>query len=88
MEILRVLINFTENYLRSRYRTGRFSISQQYLFFKGQGNIEDGSAAEFNFHFDPEAAYMVLHELSCPITTFSWEAVLQNQYPWVCKVKD
>lgn len=49
---------------------------------EGQGNIEDGSAAEFNFHFDPEAAYMVLHELSCPITTFSWEAVLQNQYPW------
>lgn len=49
--------------------------------------MEDGSAAEFNFHFDPEAAYMVLHELSCPITTFSWEAVLQNQYPWVCKIK-
>lgn len=49
---------------------------------EGQGNIEDGSAAEFNFHFDPEAAYMVLHELSCPIITFSWEAVLQNQYPW------
>lgn len=96
MEIRRVHIIFTnlKNYPRSRYRTGRFSIASCYKHtsfiniisvFKGQGNIEDGSAAEFNFHFDPEAAYMVLHELNCPITTFSWEAVLQNQYSWVCK---
>nr|XP_022335561.1 inosine-uridine preferring nucleoside hydrolase-like isoform X3 [Crassostrea virginica]XP_022335562.1 inosine-uridine preferring nucleoside hydrolase-like isoform X3 [Crassostrea virginica]XP_022335563.1 inosine-uridine preferring nucleoside hydrolase-like isoform X3 [Crassostrea virginica] len=49
---------------------------------EGQGNIEDGSAAEFNFHCDPEAAYMVLHELSCPIIAFSWEAVLKHHYSW------
>ncbi|XP_061162563.1 nucleoside hydrolase-like [Saccostrea echinata] len=49
---------------------------------EGQGNIEDGTAAEFNFHCDPEAAYMILHELSCPLTTFSWEAVLKNTYSW------
>ena len=64
------------------------SLCSLYCEIIGQGNIEDGSAAEFNFHCDPEAAYMVLHELSCPIIAFSWEAVLKHHYSWVRIVFD
>ncbi|XP_031345202.1 uncharacterized protein LOC116172187 isoform X2 [Photinus pyralis] len=34
--------------------------------WRGQGN--ETECAEFNFHYDPEAAYMVLQKLRCPTT--------------------
>jgi hypothetical protein len=41
--------------------------------FPGVGNVT--AAAEFNFYCDPEAAYVVIHNMECPVTIFPWEAV-------------
>ncbi|KAJ8966093.1 hypothetical protein NQ317_008768 [Molorchus minor] len=38
------------------------------------GNIT--SAAEYNFYMDPEAAYIVLESLKCPIIILPWETCL------------
>ena len=38
----------------------------------GVGNVT--AAAEFNFYCDPEAAYVTIHNMNCPITIFPWEA--------------
>ncbi|GLV39241.1 uncharacterized protein CBL_06291 [Carabus blaptoides fortunei] len=43
---------------------------------KGVGNVT--SAAEFNFHIDPEAAYIVLHYSKCPITILPWEPCMDS----------
>lgn len=48
----------------------------------GKGNRSASIASEFNFGIDPEAAYMVLHEMACPIVLVSWELCLQYLYPW------
>ncbi len=39
--------------------------------YQGQGNVT--ICSEFNFHFDPEAALIVLAEFSCPIIMATWE---------------
>ncbi|XP_061188405.1 nucleoside hydrolase-like [Saccostrea echinata] len=49
---------------------------------QGKGNRSSSIASEFNFGTDPEAAYMVLHEMKCPITIVSWELCLKDVYPW------
>lgn len=45
--------------------------------YQGEGNIT--ICAEFNFHFDPEAALIALAEFSCPIIMVTWELCLK--YP-------
>ncbi|CAG9864606.1 unnamed protein product, partial [Phyllotreta striolata] len=47
--------------------------------YTGVGNVS--CAAEFNFHYDPEAAYIVLENLKCPIYIFPWEACLVPEIP-------
>ncbi|XP_053381426.1 inosine-uridine preferring nucleoside hydrolase-like [Mercenaria mercenaria] len=44
--------------------------------YLGKGNISVGG--EFNFYFDPEAAYVVLNQLKCPITIMPWETCMQH----------
>ncbi|XP_002731795.2 nucleoside hydrolase-like [Saccoglossus kowalevskii] len=39
--------------------------------YQGRGNIVLG--AEFNFYFDPVAAFAVLNECQCPVTIATWE---------------
>ena len=39
--------------------------------YKGRGNVE--VCSEFNFHVDPESAFIVLDELSCPTVLVCWE---------------
>ncbi|VDL73411.1 unnamed protein product [Nippostrongylus brasiliensis] len=39
----------------------------------GVGNTNDGSSKEFNFGSDPEAAKIVMEEMSTPITMVPWE---------------
>ncbi|XP_052790179.1 pyrimidine-specific ribonucleoside hydrolase RihA-like [Mya arenaria] len=48
----------------------------------GKGNIT--VAAEFNFYFDPEAAYVVLNQLKAPITIVTWETCMEHSIPWEC----
>ena len=43
--------------------------------YEGKGNIT--ICSEFNFHFDPEAALVVLAEFSCPIILATWELCLR-----------
>ncbi|WAR05360.1 RIHA-like protein [Mya arenaria] len=50
--------------------------------YKGKGNIT--VAAEFNFYFDPEAAYVVLNQLKAPITIVTWETCMEHSIPWEC----
>lgn len=53
-----------------------------FLFYlAGKGNVVP--SAEFNFYFDPEAAYVVLNELCCPITIVPWETCLAHPLSWV-----
>uniref|UniRef100_F1L475 Inosine-uridine preferring nucleoside hydrolase n=1 Tax=Ascaris suum TaxID=6253 RepID=F1L475_ASCSU len=40
----------------------------------GVGNIDAKHTAEFNFGADPEAAYVVLERMRCPLTIVPWEA--------------
>ncbi|KAH7718170.1 Protein Y43F8C.13 [Aphelenchoides avenae] len=42
---------------------------------RGVGNIEQ-TTAESNFYTDPEAAYVVLKNMKCPVTLVTWEACL------------
>ncbi|XP_067662691.1 nucleoside hydrolase-like isoform X3 [Haliotis asinina] len=48
--------------------------------YKGEGNIT--VAGEFNFYSDPEAAYIVLNSLGCPITLTCWELCDQYSLSW------
>ena len=43
--------------------------------YEGKGNVT--ICSEFNFHFDPEAALIVLDEFSCPIVMATWELCLR-----------
>ena len=47
----------------------------------GRGNTT--SCAEFNFHSDPEAAYVTFNELQCPVTLATWELSLDVALNWV-----
>lgn len=48
----------------------------------GVGNIT--VSAEFNFHCDPEAAYIVLENTKCPTYIASWELCLHRaKIQWV-----
>lgn len=49
--------------------------------YQGKGNVT--ICSEFNFHFDPEAALIVLAEFSCPIIMATWELCLT--YPMTHK---
>ncbi|WAR30401.1 YBP2-like protein [Mya arenaria] len=46
----------------------------------GKGNMT--VAAEFNFYFDPEAAYVVLNQLKAHITIVTWETCMEHSIPW------
>lgn len=48
--------------------------------YEGKGNMT--VSAEFNFYFDPEAAYVVLNQLQCPITLMPWEVCDRNSLSW------
>ena len=43
----------------------------------GVGNVK--VAAEFNFHTDPEAAYIVLRLAQCPLYVLPWEVCLRSK---------
>ena len=43
---------------------------------EGKGNIT--VSAEFNFHSDPEAAYIVLENTKCPTVIACWELCLHK----------
>ncbi len=49
--------------------------------FSGRGNVS--MSAEFNFHTDPEAAYMVFRDLGCPITLIPLELCWKHSFDWV-----
>lgn len=50
------------------------------------GNIEAKGnvfvSAEFNFHFDVEAAHVVLNEFTSPISLVTWEVCLNHAFTW------
>ncbi|XP_067662703.1 nucleoside hydrolase-like [Haliotis asinina] len=48
--------------------------------YRAEGNIT--ASGEFNFYSDPEAAYIVLNSLGCPITLACWELCLDCFFPW------
>ncbi|XP_063237952.1 uncharacterized protein LOC134539685 isoform X1 [Bacillus rossius redtenbacheri] len=43
---------------------------------EGIGNVT--AAAEFNFHCDPEAAYITVHNMKCPVTILPWETAFNH----------
>ncbi|XP_072470721.1 nucleoside hydrolase-like isoform X1 [Notamacropus eugenii] len=45
-----------------------------------RGNID--ICAEFNFAADPEAAYIVLNEYTCPTSITTWEFASSHSLPW------
>ncbi|XP_063237953.1 nucleoside hydrolase-like isoform X2 [Bacillus rossius redtenbacheri] len=50
---------------------------------EGIGNVT--AAAEFNFHCDPEAAYITVHNMKCPVTILPWETAFNHcalPYEW------
>ncbi|XP_005995904.1 inosine-uridine preferring nucleoside hydrolase [Latimeria chalumnae] len=47
---------------------------------EGKGNR--AICAEFNFVVDPEAAYIVLEDFTCPTYIATWDFVCRNQLPW------
>lgn len=55
------------------------------VFIMG-GNIEAKGntyvSAEFNFHFDVEAAHVVLNQLTCPVSLITWEVCLYHAFAW------
>ena len=48
--------------------------------FEAKGNTY--VSAEFNFHFDVEAAYIALNKLTCPVSLVTWELCLNHSFPW------
>ena len=44
--------------------------------YKGRGNVD--VCSEFNFHVDPESAFVVLQEMCCDIVVVTWELCLEN----------
>ncbi|XP_033731626.1 pyrimidine-specific ribonucleoside hydrolase RihA-like isoform X2 [Pecten maximus] len=48
--------------------------------YYGKGNIT--VSAEFNFHSDPEAAYIALEQVRCPTTLVGWEVCEENGPTW------
>lgn len=48
--------------------------------FEAKGNTY--VSAEFNFHFDVEAAHIVLNQLTCPVSLVTWEFCLNHAFPW------
>ena len=44
--------------------------------YKGRGNVD--VCSEFNFHVDPESAFVVLQDMCCDIVVVSWELCLEN----------
>ena len=46
---------------------------------EGIGNVS--IAAEFNFHADPEAAYVVLDKVKCPTFIVTWEMCFKYVKP-------
>ncbi|KAL3870548.1 hypothetical protein ACJMK2_038601 [Sinanodonta woodiana] len=48
--------------------------------YKAVGNIT--TSAEFNFHYDAEAAYVFLNKLFCPITIVTWELCKDHSLEW------
>lgn len=51
------------------------------FFFLARGNIT--VCGEFNFVTDPEAAYVVLNEYTCPMYIAAWEFAFRSSLPWV-----
>ncbi|KAK3108893.1 hypothetical protein FSP39_018098 [Pinctada imbricata] len=49
--------------------------------YYGKGNSKN-ICAEFNFFCDPEAANIVLNQLSCPITLVGMEVCFDNPFTW------
>ncbi|XP_028396689.1 uncharacterized protein LOC114520585 [Dendronephthya gigantea] len=45
--------------------------------YQGKGNVT--ICSEFNFHFDPEAALIVLEEFTCPIIMATWELCIEYE---------
>ncbi|XP_043104300.1 inosine-uridine preferring nucleoside hydrolase-like [Puntigrus tetrazona] len=45
-----------------------------------RGNIT--VCGEYNFAADPEAAYIVLNEFTCPVYIATWEFTLRSKLPW------
>lgn len=59
-----------------------FNVLNADLKLPGIGNIT--VSAEFNFHCDPEAAYVVLQNIKCPTYIASWELCLHRaKLDWV-----
>uniref|UniRef100_A0A0A9W0Q8 Putative uridine nucleosidase 2 n=1 Tax=Lygus hesperus TaxID=30085 RepID=A0A0A9W0Q8_LYGHE len=57
------------------------------IFIMGGNYTATGNTtrcAEFNFHTDPEAAYIVLHEMEGKITLLPWETCMRTKvpFPW------
>jgi len=46
--------------------------------YQAVGNVPTSFTAEYNFYKDPEAAHIVLSELTCPITIVPWEIYLTH----------
>ena len=49
-----------------------------------EGNVTIN--AEFNFLFDPEAAYVVINRAGCPIVIVPWETCYRHKIDWVSKL--
>ncbi|XP_048714589.1 inosine-uridine preferring nucleoside hydrolase isoform X3 [Caretta caretta] len=62
-----------------------FPMKLKNMFIMG-GNIESRGnttiCGEFNFATDPEAAYVVLNEFTCPTYIASWEFTCHNSLSW------